>query len=65
MPWFTAIAEARESCRFGSCRCAVVWLEGQLRAGGGDRVPVVLHGDELASGPGLVLVGVVRARRIS
>src|SRR5690349_7416668 len=42
-----------------------MWLEGQLRAGSGDGVPVVLHGDELAARPGLVLISVVRARRIS
>src|SRR5262249_45469073 len=33
------------------------WLEGQLGVGGGDRVPVVEHRDELASGPGFVLIG--------
>lgn len=44
---------------------ARMWLEGQLRAGGGERVPVVAHGDEFAPGPGLVLIGVVRARRVS
>src|SRR5215472_6406639 len=54
-----------QSCWPCSCRCAGIWLEGQLRAAGGDRVPVVEHRDELASGPGFVLIGVVRARRIS
>src|SRR5260370_30017334 len=59
------LLEAPRSCWFSSCRCAAVWVEGQLRAGGHDRVPVVPHRDELTCGPGFVLIGVVRARRIS
>ena len=62
---FMGIARALKSCLLSSCRCAAVWLEGQLRAGGGDHVPVVEHRDERASGPGFVLIGVVRARRVS